>query len=339
MQLAWSQALGKAMRRRDFIKMIAVSAAAWPLAARAQQPGLPVVGFLHSTSAGPNTGAVSAFREGLKQAGYVEGQNVAIEFRWAEGHYDRLPALATDLVRERVAVIAALGGQASALAAKAATSTIPVVFDTGEDPVKLGLVVSFSKPGGNATGISMLTNEIEAKRLGLLHELIPTAPNIAVLGDPDSPVNDVLLKDVQTAAPALGLKLQILEARSALEIDNAFASFDQRRPDALLVMSNAFFNSRRNQIVQLAARQAIPAMYENRLYAMAGGLISYGIDLIEVYRQAGIYAGQILNGTKPADLPVMQPTKLELVINLKTAKELGITVPPQLLARADEVIE
>jgi len=270
-------ALGKAMRRRDFISIVG-SAAAWPLAAFAQQPALPVIGFLHSTSAGPNAGAVSAFREGLKQAGYVEGQNVAIEFRWADGHYDRLPALATDLVRERVAVIAALGGQASALAAKAATSTIPIVFDTGEDPVKIGLVVSFGKPGGNATGISMLTNEIEAKRLGLLHELIPTAPTIAVLGNPDAPAHDVQLKDVRTAALALGLKLQILEARSALEIDNAFASFNQRRPDALLVMSSASFNSRRNQIVQLAARQAIPAMYEHRLYAMAGGLISYGID-------------------------------------------------------------
>ncbi len=313
------------MRRRDFIKVVAGSAAAWPLTARGQQPALPVIGFLHSTSAGPNAGAVSAFREGLKEAGYVEGQNVAIEFRWAEGHYDRLPALATDLVRERVAVIAALG--------------VPVVFDTGEDPVKLGLVVSFSKPGGNATGISMLTNEIEAKRLGLLHELIPTALTIAVLGNPDTPGNDIQLKDVQTAAPALGLKLHISEVRSALEIDKAFANLNQRRQDALLVMSSAFFNSRRNQIVQLAARQAIPAMYEHRLYAIAGGLISYGTDLSEVYRQAGIYTGQILKGTKPADLPVIQPTKLELVINLKTAKELGVTVPPQLLARADEVIE
>jgi len=266
------------MERREFITLLAGAAAAWPLVARAQQPAMPVIGFLHSTSAGPNAGAVSAFREGLKQAGYVDGQNVAIEFRWADGHYDRLPELARDLVRERVAVIAALGGQASALAAKAATSTIPIVFDTGEDPVKIGLVVSFSKPGGNATGISMLTNEIEAKRLGLLHELIPTAPTIAVLGNPDAPAHDVQLKDVRTAALALGLKLQILEARSALEIDNAFASFNQRRPDALLVMSSASFNSRRNQIVQLAARQAIPAMYEHRLYAMAGGLISYGID-------------------------------------------------------------
>ena len=327
------------MRRREFIIFLG-SGAAWSNMARAQQPALPVIGFLHSTSAGPNVGTVSAFREGLKQAGYVDGQNVAIEFRWADGHYDRLPALAMDLVRERVAVIAALGGQASALAAKAATSTIPVVFDTGEDPVKIGLVASFSKPGGNVTGINILTNEIEAKRLGLLHELIPTALTIAVIGHPDTPANnDVVLEDLQTAASALGLKLQILKVRSVLEIDNAFASFNQRRPDALLVMANAFFNSRRNQIVQLAAHQAIPAIYENRLFAMVGGLISYGIDLSEVYRQAGIYTGKILNGAKPADLPVMQPTKLELVINLKTAKELGITVSPQLLARADEVIE
>ena len=327
------------MRRREFIIFLG-SGAAWSNMARAQQPALPVIGFLHSTSAGPNVGTVSAFREGLKQAGYVDGQNVAIEFRWADGHYDRLPALAMDLVRERVAVIAALGGQASALAAKAATSTIPVVFDTGEDPVKIGLVASFSKPGGNVTGINILTNEIEAKRLGLLHELIPTALTIAVIGHPDTPANnDVVLEDLQTAASALGLKLQILKVRSVLEIDNAFASFNQRRPDALLVMANAFFNSRRNQIAQLAAHQAIPAIYENHLFAMVGGLISYGIDLSEVYRQAGIYIGKILNGTKPADLPVIQPTKLELVINLKTAKELGITVPPQLLARADEVIE
>ena len=327
------------MRRREFIIFLG-SGAAWSNMARAQQPALPVIGFLHSTSAGPNVGTVSAFREGLKQAGYVDGQNVAIEFRWADGHYDRLPALAMDLVRERVAVIAALGGQASALAAKAATSTIPVVFDAGEDPVKLGLVASFSKPGGNVTGINILTNEIEAKRLGLLHELIPTALTIAVIGHPDTPANnDVVLEDLQTAASALGLKLQILKVRSVLEIDNAFASFNQRRPDALLVMANAFFNSRRNQIVQLAAHQAIPAIYENRLFAMVGGLISYGIDLSEVYRQAGIYIGKILNGAKPADLPVIQPTKLELVINLKTAKELGTTVPPQLLARADEVIE
>ena len=326
------------MKRREFITLLG-GAAAWPLSVHAQQPAMPVIGFLHSTSAGPNARTVAAFREGLKSVGYVESENVVIEFRWAEGHYDRLPALAADLVRRHVAVIAALGGQASALAAKAATSTVPVVFDTGEDPVKLGLVASFNRPGGNATGVSMLTNEIEAKRLGLLHELIPTALTIAVIVNPDTPGNDVQLNDVQTAAPALGLKLHILKARSELEIDAAFTSFIQLRPDALLVTSSAFFNSRRDRIVQLATRQAIPAMYEHRLYTMAGGLISYGIDLGDVYRQAGVYTGQILNGAKPADLPVVQPTKFELVINLKTAKSLGLTVPPMLLARADEVIE
>src|SRR6516164_4635141 len=308
---------GGHMQRRQFITFVGGTVIAWPLSAHAQQPALPVIGFLHSTSAGPNVGAVSAFREGLKQAGYVDGQNVAIEFRW-------LPALATDLVRERVAVIAALGGQTSALAAKAATSTIPVVFDTGEDPVKLGLVVSFSKPGGNATGISMLTNEIEAKRLGLLHELMPTALTIAVLGNPDAPGNVIQLKDVQTAAPALGVKLHILEVRSALEIDNAFAGLNQQRPDALLVMSSAFFDSRRNQIAQLAARQAIPAMYGHRLYAMAGGLISYGTDLSEVYRQAGIYTGQILKGTKPADLPVIQPFLMRRLPKVATEMALHV---------------
>ena len=328
------------MKRREFIKLLGNAAVtASPLTARAQQPALPVIGFLHTTSAGPNARTVAAFREGLKRAGYVEGQNVAIEFRWAEGHYDRLPALATDLVRRHVAVIAALGGQASALAAKAATSTVPFVFDTGEDPVKLGLVASFNRPGGNATGVSMLTNEIEAKRLGLLHELIPMALIIAVLVNPDTPGNDVQVNDVRTAAPALGLKLHVLKARSELEIETAFATLTQLRPDALLVASSAFFNGRRDQIVQLAARQAVPTMYEHRLFTMAGGLISYGVDLSDVYRQAGFYTGQILNGTKPADLPVVQPTKFELVINLKTAKALSFVVPPTLLARADEVIE
>ena len=327
------------MQRREFITLVGGATAAWPFAVHAQQPAMPVIGFLHSTSAGPNAQTVAAFREGLKSAGYIEGENVVIEFRWAEGHYDRLPALAADLVRRPVAVIAALGGSASALAAKAATSTIPVVFDTGEDPVKLGLVASFNRPGGNATGVSMLTNEIETKRLGLLHELIPAALTIAVIVNPDTAVNNSQLNDVQTAAPALGLKLHVLKAKNETEIDAAFASFSQLRPDALLVMSSAFFGSQRDRIVQLAARQAIPAMYEHRLYTTAGGLISYGIDLSDVYRQAGVFTGQILKGAKPTDLPVQQPTKFELVINLKTAKAQGIEVPPQLLARADEVIE
>jgi putative ABC transport system substrate-binding protein len=326
------------MQRRKFITFIG-GAAAWSIAARAQQSAMPVIGFLHSTSAGPNVRTVAAFREGLKEAGYVEGQNVAIEFRWAEGHYDKLPALATDLVRRHVAVIAALGGQASALAAKAATSTVPVVFDTGEDPVKLGLVTSFNRPGGNVTGIFMLTNEIEAKRLGLLHQLIPTALTIAVLLNPGTPGFDVMLHDVQTAAAKLGLKLHVLKATSEAEIETAFTSLAQSPPDALLVTSNAFFNARREQIVQLATRQAIPAMYEHRLYTAAGGLISYGIDLNDVYRQVGIYTGQILNGAKPANLPVVQPTKLELVINLKTANALSVTIPQGLLNAADDVIE
>ncbi len=242
-------------------------------------------------------------------------------------------------MRRQVAVIAALGGQASAVAAKAATSTVPVVFDSGEDPIKLGLVASFNRPGGNATGIFMFTNEIEAKRLGLLHQLIPKALTIAVLLNPDTPGSDVMLHDVQTAAAKLGLKLQVSKARSEAEIETAFTSIAQSPPDALLITSSAFFNSRREQIVQLATRQAIPAIYEHRLYTAAGGLISYGIDLNDVYRQAGVYAGQILNGAKPANLPVVQPTKLELVINLKTAKALGVTVPQGLLNAADEVIE
>jgi putative ABC transport system substrate-binding protein len=326
------------LKRREVIRLIG-GAAAWPLAARAQQPGMPVLGFLHSTSPGPNARVVAAFHQGLKRAGYTEGQNVRIEYRWAEGHYDRLPALAADLIRQQVAVIAALGGQASGLAAKAATSTIPIVFSSGEDPVKLGLVASFNQPSGNATGVSMLLNEVEAKRLGLLHELVPTAATIAVLLNPSTPGADVQSKDVQSAAPALGLKLHILNAGSPHEIDVAFASLAQLRPDALLVAASALFNSRRDQIVQLAARQSIPAIYEHREFAMAGGFVSYGIDLSEVYRQVGVYTGRILNGAKPAELPVIQPTRFELVINTITAKVLGLAVPDRLLAIADDVIE
>jgi putative ABC transport system substrate-binding protein len=326
------------MQRRQFITLLG-SVAVWPLTARAQQAALPVIGFLHGTSAGPNGPTVAAFREGLKQTGYIEGQNVAIEFRWAEGHYERLPALAKDLVRRHVVVIAALGGQASALAAEGATSTVPIVFASGEDPVKSGLVASFSKPGANATGVNMLLSETEGKRLGLLHELIPTALTIAVLINPDTPQSNTALNDLQSAASALRLKLHVFKAGNSVEIETAFASLAQLRPDALLVASSAFFNSRRDQIVHLASSQAIPGMYEHRLYALAGGLISYGIDLSDVYRQVGIYTGKILSGAKPADLPVLQPTKLELVINLKTAKALGLNVPVHLQQIADEIIE
>jgi putative ABC transport system substrate-binding protein len=326
------------IRRRDFIVTLG-SATAWPLAARAQQPKMPLVGFLHSTSPEPNAQLVASFRQGLRRAGYVEGQNVAIEYRWAEGHYDQLPALAAELVQRQVAVIAALGGQASGLAARAATSTVPIVFSSGQDPVKLGLVASFDRPGGNATGVSMLLNEMEAKRLGILHELVPAAATIAVLLNPSTPGVDSQSTDVQSAAPALGLTLLLLNAGSEREIDAAFTNLAQQRPGGLLVAASALFNSRRDQIIGLAARQAIPAMYEHQEFAMAGGLISYGINLGDVYRQVGVYAGRILAGVKPADLPVMQPTRFELLINLKTAKALGLTIPDKLLALADAVIE
>lgn len=327
------------MRRRDFITLFGGAAATWPVAARAQQATMPVIGFLHSTSPEPNAQLVASFLQGLKRAGYVESQNVAIEYRWAEGHYDRLPALAGELVHQKVAVIAALGGQASALAAHAATSTVPIVFDTGVDPVKLGLVASFDRPGGNATGVSMLLNEVEAKRLGVLHELVPAATTIAVLLNPSTPGADIQLRDVQSAAPPLGLKLLLLNARSDREIDAAFSTLAQQRSGALLVASSALFNGRRDQIVALAARQAIPTMYEHQEFTMAGGLISYGINLGDVYRQVGVYAGRVLAGAKPADLPVVQPTRFELVINHKTAKTLGLTIPDKLLALADDVIE
>jgi putative ABC transport system substrate-binding protein len=298
-----------------------------------------VIGFLHSTSPGPNAQLVASFLQGLRRAGYVEGQNVTIEYRWAEGHYDRLPILAAELVHQKVAVIAALGGQASALAAHTVTSTVPIVFSSGSDPVKLGLVGSFDRPGGNATGVSMLLNEIEAKRLALLHELVPAAATIAVFLNPATPGVDEQSRDVQSAAPALGLRLVLLNASSEREIDAAFATLVQQRPGALLVAASAFFNSRRDQIIGLAARHAIPAMYEHQEFTMAGGLISYGINVGDVYRQVGVYAGRILAGAKPADLPVVQPTKFELVINHKTAKTLGLTIPDRLLALANEVID
>jgi putative ABC transport system substrate-binding protein len=300
---------------------------------------MPVIGFISSRSPGESEPDVVGFRQGLAQAGYVEHQNLAIEYRWAENRYERLPAMAADLVGRQVAVIAAVGGPVTALAVKAATKTIPFVFITGVDPVKLGLVASFARPGGNATGFNIFITAIEAKRLGLLHELVPTASRIAVIANPNSPEVDSQLSDVQTAARTIGRELQILRVGTASEFDAVFASLGQSAVDALLVAADPFFNSQRERIVALAARHKIPAIYEGRGYAVAGGLMSYGPNLPDVYRQVGLYTGQILKGARPADLPVIQPTALELVINLKAAKSLGLEVPPTLLARADEVIE
>jgi putative ABC transport system substrate-binding protein len=327
------------MKRREFITLLGGAAATWPLTARAQQPAMPVIGFLSSRSPAESASDVAGFRQGLAQTGYVENQNLAIEYRWAENRYERLPALAADLVGRQVAVIAALGGPVTALAVKAATKTVPFVFITGVDPVKLGLVASFARPGGNATGLNIFITAIEAKRLGLLRELVPTAARIAVIVNPNSPEVDSQLNDVQTGADAVGWELQILRVGSEAEFDSAFATLAQSAVEALLVAADPFFNSQRERIVALAARHKIPAIYEARGYAVAGGLMSYGPNLPDAYRQVGLYTGQILKGAKPANLPVIQPTALELVINLKTAKAVGIEVPPTLLARADEVIE
>jgi putative ABC transport system substrate-binding protein len=328
------------MQRREFIKLLGGAAAAWPLAAHAQQPVMPVVGFIRDGSADTAARYVAAFRKGLNETGYVEGQNVTVEYHWLEGRYDRLPALLADLVRRGVAVIAA-PGQVPAIAAQAAIATIPIVFGVGDDPVQLGLVTNLARPNGNATGINFFVQEVAAKRLRLLHDLIPKAVRIAVLVNPaNAAVEITTLREVQEAAPALGLQtLTTLKASTIGEIDAAFAILARERPDALFVAGDAFFLDRRVQFATLTARDRIPATYSVREAVAAGGLMSYGPDLVEVFHQVGVYTGKILKGAKPGDLPVLQPTKLELVINLETARALGIEVSSGLLSIADEVIE
>jgi putative ABC transport system substrate-binding protein len=326
------------MRRREFITLLG-GASAWPLMARAQQAAVPVIGFLNNASAWEYAAMSAAFRQGLSESGHVEGRNVIVDYRWAEGQYDRLPAMAADLVRRQVAVIVA-GGGLSALAAKAATTTIPIVFTIGGDPVQFELVASLNRPGGNMTGVSVLSSALVAKRLELLRELVPAATRVAALVNPaNSAIIESTLRDLEPAGRAMALQIQVVRASTSREIDAAFATFVRERPDALFVDGDPFFNARRVQVVHLATLHKLPASYQSREFPEFGGLMSYGSNLTDAYRQLGVYAGRILKGAKPAELPVVQASKFELVINAQTARTLGLEVPPQLLARADEVIE
>jgi putative ABC transport system substrate-binding protein len=328
------------MRRRDFITLVGGTVTCWPLLARAQQPEMPVIGFLGSAAPGPYAPYLVAIRRGLDEAGFVENRNVRIEYRWAEGRYERLPALAAELVSRQVAVIMTSGGAPAASAAKSATSTIPIVFHMGADPVSLGIVASLNRPGGNITGVSFLTGLSGSKRLELLHKLVPAAHSVGLLVNPDNAsVTEPVTKDLKAAAATLGLGLPIIEARNELDIDAAFPAFVQRGAGALVVGADQLFRVQFQQIIALAARHSLPAIYNTRDFADAGGLMSYGASIVDAYRLEGTYVGRVLKGEKPADLPVMQSTKFELVINLKTATILGLKVPPTLLALADEVIE
>jgi len=325
------------MKRREFIAALG-GAAAWPLSARAQQVAVPVIGFVSARTSADSAGVLAAFHKGLTEGGYTEGGNVAIEYRWAEGQYDRLPALVADLVHRKVSVIVSAGGDPAAQAAKSSTTTIPIVFVTGTDPVKAGLVTSLNRPDGNLTGVHVFLVGLGAKRLGLLHDLVPKAYLVAMLANPNL-ATETELRDVQEAGRSLGLQIHAFRAGTEGEIDKAFATLAQERADAVIVAADPFFTSRRDQIVTLAARYKVPAIYELREFAAVGGLMSYGTSLTDGYRQVGVYTGKILKGAKPADLPVLQPTKLDFVFNLNAAKALGLQVPDKILSLADEVIE